>query len=275
MNEIKKTYKNYVGGKYVRSESGKTFRIELKNDFYEVPLTSRKDIRDAVVAAKKGFTDWQKLTPYNKTQILYRLSEMLEGNFDTYQQILQDSGLTKAKAKEDIKNSLDSLIWYAGMADKWEQMTGNLNPVAGDFFNISHQESLGVVFTLNSSEHSLNNLLLNMLPALTTGCSVISFNEENSVLALKLAEDINNSDLPPGALNIMSGKFQLIIDDVSNHVEITAMALYKKVTTEEKTLIRENASKSLKRVYITPPTKGLEALLPFIETKTVWHPKGR
>ena len=275
MNEIKKTYKNYVGGKYVRSESGKTFRIELKNDFYEVPLTSRKDIRDAVVAAKKGFTDWQKLTPYNKTQILYRLSEMLEGNFDTYQQILQDSGLTKAKAKEDIKNSLDSLIWYAGMADKWEQMTGNLNPVAGDFFNISHQESLGVVFTLNSSEHSLNNLLLNMLPALTTGCSVISFNEENSVLALKLAEDINNSDLPPGALNIMSGKFQLIIDDVSNHVEITAMALYKKVTTEEKTLIRENASKSLKRVYISPPTIGLEALLPFIETKTVWHPKGR
>ena len=275
MNEIKKTYKNYVGGKYIRSESGKTFRIELKNDFYEVPLTSRKDIRDAVVAAKKGFTEWQKLTPYNKTQILYRLSEMLEGNFDTYQQILQDSGLTKAKAKEDIKNSLDSLIWYAGMADKWEQMTGNLNPVAGDFFNISHQESLGVVFTLNSSEHSLNNLLLNMLPALTTGCSVISFNEENSVLALKLAEDINNSDLPPGALNIMSGKFELIIDDVSNHVEITAMALYKKVTTEEKTLIRENASKSLKRVYITPPTKGLEALLPFIETKTVWHPKGR
>ena len=275
MNEIKKTYKNYVGGKYIRSESGKTFRIELKNDFYEVPLTSRKDIRDAVVAAKKGFTDWQKLTPYNKTQILYRLSEMLEGNFDPYQQILQDSGLTKAKAKEDIKNSLDSLIWYAGMADKWEQMTGNLNPVAGDFFNISHQESLGVVFTLKSSEHSLNNLLLNMLPALTTGCSVISFNEENSVLALKLAEDINNSDLPPGALNIMSGKFELIIDDVSNHVEITAMALYKKVTTEEKTLIRENASKSLKRVYITPPTIGLEALLPFIETKTVWHPKGR
>ena len=274
MNEIKKTYKNYVGGKYIRSESGKTFRIELKNDFYEVPLTSRKDIRDAVVAAKKGFTEWQKLTPYNKTQILYRLSEMLEGNFDTYQQILQDSGLTKAKAKEDIKNSLDSLIWYAGMADKWEQMTGNLNPVAGDFFNISHQESLGVVFTLNSSEHSLNNLLLNILPALTTGCSVISFNEENSVLALKLAEDINNSDLPSGALNIMSGKFELIIDDVSNHVEITAMALYKKVTTEEKTLIRENASKSLKRVYINPPTSGLEALLPFIETKTVWHPKG-
>ncbi len=146
MNEIKKTYKNYVGGKYVRSESGKTFRIELKNQFYEVPLTSRKDVRDAVVAAKKGYTEWQKLTPYNKTQVLYRLSEMVEGNSETYQQILQESGLTKSKASQDIKNAIDSLIWYAGMADKWEQMTGNLNPVAGDYFNISHQESLGVDF---------------------------------------------------------------------------------------------------------------------------------
>tara|TARA_B100000902_G_scaffold41148_1_gene48763 strand:- start:636 stop:1463 length:828 start_codon:yes stop_codon:yes gene_type:complete len=275
MNEVKKTYKNYVGGKYVRSESGKTFRIELKNNFYEVPLTSRKDIRDAVVAAKKGFAGWQKLTPYNKTQVLYRLSEMLEGNIDTYQQILEDSGLTKVKAKQDIKMASDSLIWFAGMADKWEQMTGNLNPVAGDFFNISHQESIGVIFSLNTNENSLNQLLLSILPSLTTGCSVISFSESNSILALKLAEDINNSDLPSGALNIMSGNFSQVIDDVSNHVEINAMAIYKDITKDEKIIIRENASKSLKRIFIKPSTSGLESLLPFLETKTVWHPKGR
>ncbi len=275
MNEVKKTYKNYVGGKYVRSESGKTFRIELKNNFYEVPLTSRKDIRDAVVAAKKGFAGWQKLTPYNKTQVLYRLSEMLEGNIDTYQQILEDSGLTKVKAKQDIKMASDSLIWFAGMADKWEQMTGNLNPVAGDFFNISHQESIGVIFSLNTNENSLNQLLLSILPSLTTGCSVISFSESNSILALKLAEDINNSDLPSGALNIMSGNFSQVIDDVSNHVEINAMAIYKDINKDEKIIIRENASKSLKRIFIKPSTSGLESLLPFLETKTVWHPKGR
>ncbi len=275
MNEIKKTYKNYVGGKYVRSESGKTFRIELKNQFYEVPLTSRKDVRDAVVAAKKGYTEWQKLTPYNKTQVLYRLSEMVEGNSETYQQILQESGLTKSKASQDIKNAIDSLIWYAGMADKWEQMTGNLNPVAGDYFNISHQESLGVIFTLNTEENSFNQLLLSILPSLTAGCSVISFSGENSILALKLAEDINNSDLPSGALNILSGNFSQIIDDVSNHVEINAMAIYKDLTSSDKKIIRENASKSLKRIVIKPPTSGLESLLPFIETKTVWHPKGR
>ena len=275
MNEIKKTYKNYVGGKYVRSESGKTFRIELKNQFYEVPLTSRKDVRDAVVAAKKGYTEWQKLTPYNKTQVLYRLSEMVEGNSETYQQILQESGLTKSKASQDIKNAIDSLIWYAGMADKWEQMTGNLNPVAGDYFNISHQESLGVIFTLNTEENSFNQLLLSILPSLTAGCSVISFSGDNSILALKLAEDINNSDLPSGALNILSGNFSQIIDDVSNHVEINAMAIYKDLTSSNKKIIRENASKSLKRIVIKPPTSGLESLLPFIETKTVWHPKGR
>ena len=275
MNEIKKTYKNYVGGKYVRSESGKTFRIELKYQFYEVPLTSRKDVRDAVVAAKKGYTEWQKLTPYNKTQVLYRLSEMVEGNSETYQQILQESGLTKSKASQDIKNAIDSLIWYAGMADKWEQMTGNLNPVAGDYFNISHQESLGVIFTLNTEENSFNQLLLSILPSLTAGCSVISFSGDNSILALKLAEDINNSDLPSGALNILSGNFSQIIDDVSNHVEINAMAIYKDLTSSDKKIIRENASKSLKRIVIKPPTSGLESLLPFIETKTVWHPKGR
>jgi len=275
MNEIKKTYKNYVGGKYVRSESGKTFRIELKNQFYEVPLTSRKDVRDAVVAAKKGYTEWQKLTPYNKTQVLYRLSEMVEGNSETYQQILQESGLTKSKASQDFKNAIDSLIWYAGMADKWEQMTGNLNPVAGDYFNISHQESLGVIFTLNTEENSFNQLLLSILPSLTAGCSVISFSGDNSILALKLAEDINNSDLPSGALNILSGNFSQIIDDVSNHVEINAMAIYKDLTSSDKKIIRENASKSLKRIVIKPPTSGLESLLPFIETKTVWHPKGR
>jgi len=248
---------------------------EILRELNEVPLTSRKDVRDAVVAAKKGYTEWQKLTPYNKTQVLYRLSEMVEGNSETYQQILQESGLTKSKASQDFKNAIDSLIWYAGMADKWEQMTGNLNPVAGDYFNISHQESLGVIFTLNTEENSFNQLLLSILPSLTAGCSVISFSGDNSILALKLAEDINNSDLPSGALNILSGNFSQIIDDVSNHVEINAMAIYKDLTSSDKKIIRENASKSLKRIVIKPPTSGLESLLPFIETKTVWHPKGR
>ena len=232
MTEIKKTYKNYVGGSYVRSESGKTFTVELKNQNYELPLTSKKDLRDAVTSSKKGYESWNKLTEYNRTQILYRLSEMIEGNKESYIELLQEHGLTKAAATKDVDNAIDTVVWYAGLADKWEQVTGNLNPVAGDYFNISHQEPIGVVFTLNSSDVSIDKTIRSFLPAMTVGCSVISFSENNSVISLKLAEDVNNSDLPEGTLNFLAGDFSKIIDDVSRHVEVNALALYGKLNKE-------------------------------------------
>ena len=167
MTEIKKTYKNYVDGKYVRSESGKTYTIDLKSESYELPLTSKKDLRDAVTSSKKGFDSWKGLSQYNKTQIIYRLSEMLEGNRDSYVDLLLEHGLTKSTANKDIDNAINTLVWYAGLADKWEQLTGNLNPVDGEFFNISHQEPLGIVFTLNSDEVSIDKLVRSFLPALS------------------------------------------------------------------------------------------------------------
>ena len=275
MTEIKKTYKNYVGGSYVSSESGKTFTVELKNQNYELPLTSKKDLRDAVTSSKKGYESWNKLTEYNRTQILYRLSEMIEGNKESYIELLQEHGLTKAAATKDVDNAIDTVVWYAGLADKWEQVTGNLNPVAGDYFNISHQEPIGVVFTLNSSDVSIDKTIRSFLPAMTVGCSVISFSENNSVISLKLAEDVNNSDLPEGTLNFLAGDFSKIIDDVSRHVEVNALALYGKLNKENLKTINENASTSVKRVFNLPSEEGLSSVLPFIETKTVWHPKGR
>ena len=275
MTEIKKTYKNYVGGSYVRSESGKTFTVELKNQNYELPLTSKKDLRDEVTSSKKGYESWNKLTEYNRTQILYRLSEMIEGNKESYIELLQEHGLTKAAATKDVDNAIDTVVWYAGLADKWEQVTGNLNPVAGDYFNISHQEPIGVVFTLNSSDVSIDKTIRSFLPAMTVGCSVISFSENNSVISLKLAEDVNNSDLPEGTLNFLAGDFSKIIDDVSRHVEVNALALYGKLNKENLKTINENASTSVKRVFNLPSEEGLSSVLPFIETKTVWHPKCR
>ena len=275
MTEIKKTYKNYVGGSYVRSESGKTFTVELKNQNYELPLTSKKDLRDAVTSSKKGYESWNKLTEYNRTQILYRLSEMIEGNKESYIELLQEHGLTKAAATKDVDNAIDTVVWYAGLADKWEQVTGNLNPVAGDYFNISHQEPIGVVFTLNSSDVSIDKTIRSFLPAMAVGCSVISFSENNSVISLKLAEDVNNSYLPEGTLNFLAGDFSKIIDDVSRHVEVNALALYGKLNKENLKTINENASTSVKRVFNLPSEEGLSSVLPFIETKTVWHPKGR
>ncbi len=275
MTEIKKTYKNYVDGKYVRSESGKTYTIDLKSESYELPLTSKKDLRDAVTSSKKGFDSWKGLSQYNKTQIIYRLSEMLEGNRDSYVDLLLEHGLTKSTANKDIDNAINTLVWYAGLADKWEQLTGNLNPVDGEFFNISHQEPLGIVFTLNSDEVSIDKLVRSFLPALSTGCSVINLSEKNAVLSLKLAEDVNNSDIPAGTLNLLSGDFSKVFDDVSRHVEINAFVSYKKLNKEILKAINENASTSVKRIFHLPSEDGLSSILPFIETKTVWHPKGR
>lgn len=274
MIEIKKTYKNYVGGKYIRSESGKTFTLNLKNDSFEVPLTSKKDIRDSVTSSKVGFAKWSEISPYTKTQILYRLSEMIEGNKDSYIDLLVLGGITKNQAKKDVETAIENIVWYAGLADKWEQVSGNLNPVNGEYFNISHQNPIGVVFSLNSDRNSLTSLLNSIIQPLTVGCSVISFSEESSIIALKFAEDINNSDFPPGSLNILSGQFEKIFEDVSKHVEINLVSICKIIPNEILKKIQENASISVKRIINMPSEDGISSILPFLETKTVWHPKG-
>lgn len=274
MIEVKKTYKNYVDGKYVRSESGKTYKISVKDELYELPLTSKKDVRDAVTSSKSGFIKWKNTSPYTRTQIIYRLSEMLEGNKNSYLELLTKSGLSKSKAKSDFELAKKNIIWFAGLADKWEQLVGNLNPVSGEYFNISHQNPIGVVFSLNNKTISLNNLILSLIPPLTVGCSVISFSKESGILGLKFAEDINNSDLPSGALNILSGDFLKIVNDVSKHVEINLIALHDDLSIENVKLIEVNASESVKRIKNIPNTEGLSSIMPFLETKTVWHPKG-
>ena len=255
---------DYVDGKYVRSESGKTYTKELKNEFYELPLTSKKDIRDAVTSSKDGFMKWSSTTPYLRMQILYRLSEMIEGNKESYVELLMDHGLTKQKAIKDIDESIQNIVWFAGLADKWEQLAGNLNPVSEEYFNISHQNPIGVVFSLSGSNISLNDLLMSILPSITVGCSVISYSEENSVLALKFAEDINNSDFPSGSLNILSGKFENVLDDVSKHVEINLVALHKELDNDGLKAIEQNASESVKRVISQPSLEGISYIIHYL-----------
>ena len=275
MTEVKKTYKHYVDGKFVRSESGKVYAIDLKKEKYEIPLTSKKDLRDAVTSSKAGFAKWNSLTMYNKSQILYRLSEMIEGNKESYIALLQQHGLTKNDSKNDVKDAVNTIIWYAGIVDKWEQLTGNLNPVAGEYFNISHQEPIGVTFSLSSDDISLNSLVKSFLPAMSVGCSVISFTNQNAVLALKLSEDINNSDFPSGSLNILTGNFENIVEDVGAHVEIRLAAIYSNISNDLLETLDVKGSDSVKRIVNLPSDKGLGSIIPFVETKTVWHPKGQ
>ena len=237
-------------------------------------MTSKKDIRDAVTSSKAGFEKWSEISPHTKTQILYRLSEMIEGNKDSYVDLLVLCGSTKNQAKKDVETTIENIVWYAGLADKWEQVSGNLNPVNGEYFNISHQNPIGVVFSLNSNNNSLTSLLNSIIQPLTVGCSVISFSEESSIIALKFAEDINNSDFPPGSLNILSGQFENVFEDVSKHVEINLISICKEIPNEMLKKIQENASSSVKRIVNIPSIDGISSILPFLETKTVWHPKG-
>ena len=275
MTEVKKTYKHYVDGKFVRSESGKVYAIDLKKEKYEIPLTSKKDLRDVVTSSKAGFAKWNSLTMYNKSQILYRLSEMIEGNKESYIALLQQHGLTKNDSKNDVEDAVNTIIWYAGIVDKWEQLTGNLNPVAGEYFNISHQEPIGVTFSLSSDDISLNSLVKSFLPAMSVGCSVISFTNQNAVLALKLSEDINNSDFPSGSLNILTGDFENIVEDVGAHVEIRLAAIYSNISNDLLETLDVKGSDSVKRIVNLPSDEGLGSIIPFVETKTVWHPKGQ
>ena len=128
MNEVRKTYKMFVGNKFIRSESGRTYSIKQNKEVIELPLASKKDIRDAVSSAKQGHSSWSGLTPYNRAQVLYRLSEMIEGRKSSYVELLKESGVKSDVAKKDVEKAIETLIWYSGLTDKWEQLIGNLNP---------------------------------------------------------------------------------------------------------------------------------------------------
>tara|TARA_B100000945_G_C20412410_1_gene613279 strand:+ start:1606 stop:2433 length:828 start_codon:yes stop_codon:yes gene_type:complete len=275
MNEVRKTYKMFVGNKFIRSESGRTYSIKQNKEVIELPQASKKDIRDAVSSAKQGYSSWSGLTAYNRAQVLYRLSEMIEGRKSSYVELLKESGVKSDTAKKDVEKAIEALIWYSGLADKWEQLIGNLNPVSGSYLNISHQEPLGVTFVFPRDSLSLHGLVLSVLPPLTVGCSVIMLNNGAGLLSVMLSEDVHNSDMPPGAWNILTGEYDGIIGDISKHVEIRGIAVASDFNNDDYKKIQESGSESVKRTYRVNESMDIMSLIPFLETKTVWHPKGK
>ena len=275
MNEVRKTYKMFVGNKFIRSESGRTYSIKQNKEVIELPQASKKDIRDAVSSAKQGYSSWSGLTAYNRAQVLYRLSEMIEGRKSSYVELLKESGVKSDTAKKDVEKAIEALIWYSGLADKWEQLIGNLNPVSGSYLNISHQEPLGVTFVFPRDSLALHGLVLSVLPPLTVGCSVIMLNNGAGLLSVMLSEDVHNSDMPPGAWNILTGEYDGIIEDISKHVEIRGIAVASDFNNDDYKKIQESGSESVKRTYRVNESMDIMSLIPFLETKTVWHPKGK
>lgn len=229
-----KTYKLYVGGKFPRSESGRVYEVtDSKGKWLaNAPRSSRKDARDAVVAARKAFGGWSGATAYNRGQILYRIAEMLEGRKDQFAREVADAeGLSKSKAAAVVDAAIDRWVWYAGWTDKIAQVVGGANPVAGPYFNLSSPEPTGVVTVLAPQESSFLGLISVVAPVIATGNTVIVIASENSPLpALSLGEVLATSDLPGGVVNILSGRTAEIAAP-SRHTRTSTPSTWRARTT--------------------------------------------
>jgi acyl-CoA reductase-like NAD-dependent aldehyde dehydrogenase len=280
-----KTYKLYVGGKFPRSESGRVYEVtDAKGKWLaNAPLSSRKDARDAVVAARKAFGGWSGATAYNRGQILYRVAEMLEGRRDQYVAEVADAeGLSKSKAAAQVDAAIDRWVWYAGWTDKIAQVVGGGNPVAGPFFNLSSPEPTGVVAVLAPQGSSFLGLVSVLAPVIATGNTAVVIASEKSPLpALSLGEVLATSDLPGGVVNILSGRTAEIAAPLAAHQDVNAIDL----AGADEALAKEleiAAADNLKRVLRPQPvddadwsaTPGTDRMTAFLETKTVWHPTG-
>ncbi|WP_030981322.1 aldehyde dehydrogenase family protein [Streptomyces sp. NRRL S-1813] len=279
---VLKTYKLYVGGKFPRSESGRVYEVTDSKGtrLANAPLASRKDARDAVVAARKAFGGWSGATAYNRGQILYRVAEMLEGRRDQFTaEVAAAEGLSKAKAAAQVDAAIDRWVWYAGWSDKVAQIAGGANPVAGPYFNLSSPEPTGVVALLAPQESSFLGLVSVIAPAIVTGNTVVVAAAEGAPLpALSLAEVLATSDLPGGVVNILSGRTAELGAPLAAHQDVNALDLAG-ADEELATELEKAAADNLKRVLRPAAVNwtadpGTGRLLGFLETKTVWHPMG-
>ncbi|MFG3252406.1 aldehyde dehydrogenase family protein [Streptomyces sp. NPDC048172] len=283
---VLKTYKLYVGGKFPRSESGRVYEVTAAKGgewLANAPLASRKDARDAVVAARKAFGGWSGATAYNRGQVLYRVAEMLEGRREQFAaEVAAGEGLSRAKSLAQVDAAIDRWVWYAGWSDKIAQVAGGANPVAGPFFNLSTPEPTGVVAVLAPQDSSLLGLVSVLAPAIVTGnAAVVVASERAPLPALSLAEVLATSDVPGGVVNVLSGRTAEIARPLAAHQDVNALDLAGAAGDAELATELEVASAdNLKRVVRPSGTAdwtadpGTDRLLSFLETKTVWHPIG-
>ncbi|WP_433732319.1 aldehyde dehydrogenase family protein [Actinoplanes sp. CA-051413] len=263
---VRKTYKLYIGGAFPRSESGRTYLVDGDN----VALASRKDARDAVVAARKAQPKWAGATAYNRGQVLYRIAEMVEARRDEF--------IALGVAAGELDAAVDRWVWYAGWSDKIAQVHGSANPVAGPYFNISAPEPTGVVGVVAPA--SFLGLVSVVAPAIVTGNTVVVLTATPQV-AVTLAEVLATSDVPGGVVNILTGHAAETAPWLASHDDVNALDLTGVADPELATELERSAAGSLKRV-VRPPADtpdftadpGLRPMTALLETKTVWHPKG-
>ncbi|MFO7250118.1 MAG: aldehyde dehydrogenase family protein [Actinomycetes bacterium] len=279
---VRKTYKLFIGGAFPRSESGRSYPVnDAKGNFLaNAAKASRKDARDAVVAARKAFPGWSGATAYNRGQILYRIAEMMEGRRAQFIDEVQAAGLPKAAASAHVDAAIDRWVWYAGWSDKITAVYGSANPVAGPYFNFSTPEPTGVVAVIAPAADPLLGLVSVIAPVIVTGNTCVVVAAERAPLpAITLAEVLATSDLPGGVVNILTGLQAELAPPLAAHMDVNAIDLTGVTDPDLALACEREAAENLKRV-VRPSTPdwtadpGVERLKAFLEIKTVWHPTG-
>lgn len=275
--DVNKTYKLFIGGTFPRSESGRVYEIKgVNKKFVANPaLASRKDLRDAVVAAKVAQSGWVNATAFNRGQILYRIAEIMQGRSEQFvDEITALEGITSKAAREQVQEAIDTWVWYSGWCDKLSSVVGSQNQVSGPFYNFTTPESLGVIAVFAETKPSLLGVVRTLAPVLAGGnCAVLIASEAYPLPAITLSEVLATSDTPAGVVNILTGKTAELYSWVGSHMEIDGVdvaGLSKKQEDELKLIGADN----LKRVFRFAPTCDLNRITAFMEQKTIWHPIG-
>jgi acyl-CoA reductase-like NAD-dependent aldehyde dehydrogenase len=278
--EILKTYKLYIGGQFPRTESGRYYPLldKKKNVIADICLGSRKDFRNAVVAARGAFAGWSGRSAFNRSQILYRIAEMLETRKSQFIEEMLQQGATKANAEKEVLAAVDRLVYYAGWCDKFQQIFSSVNPVASSHFNFSVPEPTGVVAIIAPQDSSLIGLVSVIAPVIAGGNVCVALASEKLPLcSITFAEVLATSDLPGGVVNILTGKISELISHMSSHMDVNAVVYAGKNPAEIK-LIKENATLNVKRVFVYQHDwNKTQSQNPYFifdtqEIKTTWHP---
>jgi aldehyde dehydrogenase (NAD+) len=278
---ITKTPKPYVGGAFIRSESGRTFAVNdaAGSFFANIPQCTRKDLRNAVEAAAKAGPGWAKRTAYNRGQILYRLAEMLEARRQEMGDALARFGVADAAREVDV--TIDRIVYFAGWTDKYEQVLGNVNPVAAPYFNFTVTEPMGVVGVIAPDQPPLLGLVSLFAPIIASGNTVVAVaSEPVPYPAILFGEMLATSDLPGGVVNILTGYRKELVPTFATHEQLRALCAA--VGAEDKKTLRLGAAESVKRAHFVEPDldwfsdsrESVYAIRDFVEFKTTWHPIG-
>lgn len=282
--DVRKTYKLFIGGKFPRSESGRSYEVVgPKGDFIaNAAQASRKDLRDAVVAARSAFSGWSGATAYNRGQVLYRVAELMEGRREQFVGELRSMlGVSARQADAEVTAAIDSWVWHAGWTDKVDAVAGNMNPVAGPFFNISTNQPTGVVVTFAPQSGPLVGLVNSIAPIILTGNTVVALaSEKHPLSAISLSEVLATSDVPGGVVNLLTGSVSEVSGWAASHLDVNAIDL-EGAAEIDWVALEVAAAENLKRV-VRPgqfgdrslPQTSLDQILAYLEVKTVWHPKG-